>query len=127
MASKLPLQTDLVGSEAHLTIDQSVYCREAVLRAAHWYTDRFLLTISSPNSETLSVTLRAKEKGHDIERAAQEFENSLVDAQLRVEIGRETAGIRELIVAKALAEGDLLDEAPTGEWRELRGSEAKRR
>jgi hypothetical protein len=47
-----------------------------------------------------------------------EFENSLLDAQLRVEIARETAVVRELIVAKAFAEGDLLEDSPVGDWKD---------
>jgi His-Xaa-Ser system protein HxsD len=52
-----------------------------------------------------------------------DFENALLDAQLRVEISRETSQIRELIVAKAFAEGDLLDDAPVGDWRDPVGTQ----
>jgi hypothetical protein len=44
-----------------------------------------------------------------------EFENALLDHQLRFEIARETATLRELIVAKAFAEGDVLEDPPVGD------------
>jgi His-Xaa-Ser system protein HxsD len=51
-----------------------------------------------------------------------DFQNAILDFQLRIEIGRETGPIRELIVAKAFAEGDLLDEPPVGDWRDPVGT-----
>jgi hypothetical protein len=49
-----------------------------------------------------------------------EFENALLDHQLRFEIARETATLRELIVAKAFAEGDVLEDPPVGDDRDYR-------
>jgi His-Xaa-Ser system protein HxsD len=44
--------------------------------------------------------------------------NSLVDAQLRVEIQAETSGIRELIIAKAFAESGVLEDLPPGTFQD---------
>ena len=112
-------------TEVVVLIDESVYSRAAVLRALHWYTDRLLIQISAQNAPHLAVTLRAKNGASNLSAVLAEFENSLLDAQLRVVIGRETAAIRELIVAKAFAEGDLLDDPPVGDWRDPVASSGK--
>jgi len=40
--------------------------------------------------------------------------DALLDSQLRVEIQAETAGVRELIIAKAFAESGVLEDPPPG-------------
>ncbi len=107
---------EVCGLELTIRIDETVYSKEAVLRACHWFTDRCYLFISRSEPNVLSVRVRAKPGGLDLRAVAGEFQNALLDAQLRVEIAHETAKIRELIVAKAFAEGDLLEDAPVGEW-----------
>src|SRR5437660_11602171 len=89
------------AAELLLEFDPAIYSRDAILRAAHWFSDRFYLVIVREDSTRISVRLRAKTEVFDPERTAAEFHNSLLDAQLRIEIARESAGIRELIVAKA--------------------------
>jgi hypothetical protein len=41
-----------------------------------------------------------------------------LDWQVRLDIQRETASLRELIVAKAFAEGNLLEDSPIGDDRD---------
>jgi hypothetical protein len=43
-----------------------------------------------------------------------EIFDAFVDSQLRVEIQAETAGVRELIIAKAFAESGVLEDPPPG-------------
>jgi His-Xaa-Ser system protein HxsD len=107
-----------IGSEVIFVIDETVYSRRAVLRASHWYTDKFFVSISTAKTGTLAVTLRPKKETTDLDRLVNEFEGVVLDAQLKIEIGDETATIRELIVAKAFAEGDLLDDSPFADWRD---------
>ena len=104
------------GSEVTLRLDESVYSREAVLRACNWFTDRVSLTVSEAGPGKIDVRLKAHPGKVDLESLIGELENALLDAQVRIEISRETAAVRELIVAKAFAEGDLLEDAPAGEW-----------
>jgi His-Xaa-Ser system protein HxsD len=108
--------------EGTLTFDESIYSRDVVLRASYWFADRCYVSISHAEPGKLSVTIKAKNSGTDLDALLGEFQNTLLDCQLRVEISRETAQIRELIVAKAFAEGDLLDDAPKGDWRDPIGA-----
>jgi|SRR5579872_2236542 len=117
MSKPDPLDIDGDGSIATLTVDESVYCVEAVRHATYWFTDRCFVTLSR-SSGMISVRLQPKNEKVDLRLVASELKDALLDAQLRVEIGRETADVRSLIVAKAFAEGDLLEENPVGDWRD---------
>jgi His-Xaa-Ser system protein HxsD len=112
------VRVEVRGPELTIRIDETVYSRDAVLRACHWFTDRCYLIVSHQDEGSFLVRIRAKADGLNLEAVAGDFENALLDAQLRVEIGRETGKIRELIVAKAFAEGELLDDPPVGDWRD---------
>ncbi len=109
-------------ASATLLLDENIYCREAVLLASDWFTDRCYVSISRPGPGKLAVAIKSKTSRTELEPLLSEFQNALLDFQLRVEIGRETKQIRELIVAKAFAEGDLLDDAPVGDWHDPVGA-----
>ncbi len=123
-SSSLAVRVERSGSTVKISIDESIYSREAILRAAHWYTDRVSIALSR-EGQRLVLDLTPKTFGLDVEGVLAQFESSLLDAQLRVEIGRETAKVRELIVAKSFAEGDLLDDQPSGDWRDPMSSPKK--
>jgi His-Xaa-Ser system protein HxsD len=86
----------------------NVYPLEAVKRAAHEFTDRAYVFIAS-EAETSVVTLRPKLESEDPQKLAGDFCNSLLDHALRIEIGSATRQIRDLLVAQAFVEADLLD------------------
>jgi His-Xaa-Ser system protein HxsD len=100
-----------------LIVEESIYSKDALLRTCYWFTDRCYLFISRLGPNQFSVRIRAKSRGLPLESISGEFENALLDQQLRQDIDRETARLRELIVAKAFAEGDL-DDAPVGDDRD---------
>jgi len=104
--------------DVRLLVDETVYSREAVLRACYWFTDRCYLFVSRPGPQRLLVSIRAKPGGPSLDGVAGDFGNALLDHQVRQEIERETSRIRELIVAKAFAEGNLLDDPPVGDDRD---------
>lgn len=99
-------------------IDETIYSREAVLRACYWFTDRSYLFISRPSSGHLTVTVRAKPGGPALEVVAGDFGNALLDQQVRIDIERETRALRELIVAKAFAASGALEDPPVGDDRD---------
>jgi His-Xaa-Ser system protein HxsD len=101
-----------------LSVDESIYSRDALLRACYWLTDRCYVFIFRENQRGFVVQLRAKSSTEDLQTIAGEFENRLLDQQLRLDIARETGSLRELIVAKAFAETDLLDDPPVGDDRD---------
>lgn len=100
--------------EIILLVDEAIYARSALLKTCYWFTDRCYIFVSRIDERHFAVNLTAKPDGQALETIAGEFENALLDHQLRFEIGRETAVLRELIVAKAFADGDLLEDPPVG-------------
>src|SRR6266481_5889785 len=100
--------------EIILLVDEAIYSRSALLKTCYWFTDRCYVFISRIDERHFAVNLTAKPDGQALEAIAGEFENALLDHQLRFEIGKETAVLRELIVAKAFADGDLLEDPPIG-------------
>jgi His-Xaa-Ser system protein HxsD len=112
------VQFRLGDSSIVFVVDEAIYSRGAILRALHWYSDQFGISTSTEPDGTFVITMRSKKQNADFQQLANEFENKLLDAQLRIEIRDETSRIRELIVAKAFAEGDLLDDTPIGDWRD---------
>lgn len=108
----------LNGEELVVDVDETIYSREAVLRACYWFTDRCYLFISRAAPGRLTIAIRSKRGGETLPQVAGEFSNALLDQQVRLDIERDTRGVRELIVAKAFAEGNILDDPPVGDDRD---------
>jgi His-Xaa-Ser system protein HxsD len=117
---------DVQNGIARLQIDESLYSREAVLRTSYWFTDRCYVFISRPQPGCLLVSLRVKDPLPTLENprpisvgtVAGEYQNALLDQQLRIDIERETKVIRELLVAKAFSEAGVMDDPPPGDPRD---------
>jgi len=102
--------------EITFLVDENIYRRSALLRACYWLTDRCYVFISREGENFFGVNLRLKKhSGAELQTIAGEFANSLLDFELRAQIDEETTTVRELIVAKAFAEGNLLDDQPVGD------------
>ena len=114
------------GNTAVLSVDESIYSRDAVLRTSYWFTDRCYLFISRPERGTLVVSIRLKESKPTLERPVPdlletvvgEFQNTLLDQQLRIDIEQQTRTVRELLVAKAFSEAGVMDDLPPGDFRD---------
>ncbi len=112
------LSTTVAEDALTLLVDESIYSRETLLRTCYWFTDRCYLFVSRSGPNLFSVRIRAKAKASDLGTISGEFENALIDQQVRQDIEGETSRLRELIVAKAFAEGQGLDDAPVGDDRD---------
>ena len=99
-------------------VEEHVFCQEAVERAAYWFTDHYHLDIRRDAPGILVVSFDPKAKDYSTKDIEPEFRDALIDAQLRIRIAQETKDIRNVIVAKAFAEGNLLDDAPVSDWRD---------
>ena len=104
-----------------LPVDETVYGLEAIFKTCYLFTDRCYLFLSRLPASSIAVQIKAKQGGMSLEQVAGEFCNELINQRVRVDIARETGKIRELIVAKALAEGNLLE---TDLSPDVQGSEA---
>src|SRR6202035_4136353 len=93
-----------------ITIDLEIYPLDAASRCAYEFTDRAFVFISlSDDEKRVIARFRARDASNDLTSTIGEFSNRLLDHKLRLQIGSETRSIRELIVAQAFVEADLLD------------------
>jgi His-Xaa-Ser system protein HxsD len=106
---------------ATISLDRKIYSQSAVLRACYWFGKDLYCHVSQSNeSLDVAVTLRVSSptldqpKVRTIDEWLPELFDALLDSQLRVEIQAETAGVRELIIAKAFAESGVLEDPPPG-------------
>jgi His-Xaa-Ser system protein HxsD len=110
-------------SSALIYLDPRIYSREAILRAAYWFTNIAFIKISPSSTDSrIVVQVRIKESRPTLESPEPakladvigEFCNSLLDFELRRQVETETAGIRQLILAKAFSESGILEDEPPG-------------
>lgn len=113
------------GSEASLTLtlDSRQFSREAALKVAYWFTRDLYIDFPPSTTEHLfEVVLRAKCPTPTLDNPApktldelvSDFRNALIDSELRIQVQRETSGVRELLLAKAFAEAGVLEGSPSG-------------
>jgi His-Xaa-Ser system protein HxsD len=93
-----------------LEVDTAIYSLEALFRVCYAYTERCYLFLEPATREpVVTVRITAKKSDCDLNIIACEFSNSLIDERVRRDIAAETMSIRELIVAQAFAEADIID------------------
>jgi His-Xaa-Ser system protein HxsD len=99
------------GSRIAFEIDTALYSADAIFRAAYRFTDRCYIHLARRPEEPslVVVTLTAKRPDAELRPIIGELCNELIDQQIRLDLARETGPLRELIVAQAFAEGNLLD------------------
>ena len=86
-----------------VTVDLTLYCRDAILNTAYLFTDRYYVDVKTIDEKTASVRMVPKDSAVRQENILQEFMNELVDQQLRTRLRRETAEIHRMIIAEAFA------------------------
>lgn len=93
-----------------LEVDTAIYSLEALFRVCYSFTDRCYLFLEPATKDTgVVVRITGKKPDFDLDTVAGEFSNALIDERVRRDIATETMSIRELIVAQAFAEVDILD------------------
>lgn len=93
-----------------VSVDTTVYTTDALFKACYTFTDRCYLFLSpTENPRVIKVRFAPKSSECDLAMMAGEFCNELIDQWVRQQIAAETGAIRELIVAQAFAEADLID------------------
>ena len=105
-----PIGLSLGEATAVLQIDTTLYGVDAVLRACYKYTDRcYLFLARQPEDEHhIHVYFMSKPKT-SLPDILGEFCNELIDQNIRLALSQEFGPVRELIVAQAFSEGNLLD------------------
>ena len=91
-------------------VDLSLYSLRALFRACYKLTSSCYVFMSrTPDPTWLVVTLFAKTPEPVNVSLLGELHNELLDQQIRESLEAEMGPLREMIVAQAFAEGNLLD------------------
>jgi len=86
-----------------IKVDLSIYKQEAITAAVYRFTDRYFVSQNGVDNG-IEVTFTAKpEQVVKSELLAKEFENELIDQQIRYDTEQKFGEIRNLIVKQAFA------------------------
>ena len=91
-----------------LKYNRNLYCKEALLKAAFNFTDKAYIHLSQTENEYI-VDFVIKE-GNTV--SEQEFDNEMIFQTMRHNVYLETADIRKIMVARAMASTIINDEEP---------------
>jgi His-Xaa-Ser system protein HxsD len=98
------------GKTYILTVDTAIYSTDAVLKTCYLFLDQCYFFLSSSGSEETKIDVYATQiHDSDMESVLGQFANQLTLQEVRQKVAAETQVIREIIVAQALTEGDVLD------------------
>lgn len=81
-------------------IDQNIYEKEAILQSCYKFTNNFHINIQQFEGH-IEVQFKGKNKNIELGCIALEFENELIDQQIRLTTSREFKSIREELFKKA--------------------------
>lgn len=95
------------GQILYTVVDLEVYPLAVLLKVAHKFTDRCYLHLQFEGESAVGVRFRGK-KGADCTSVAGDFCNELIDQTLRLQVNQETEEVRNLILAHALSNTNLL-------------------
>jgi His-Xaa-Ser system protein HxsD len=95
--------------EIIVSVDASVYRLSAVKKAAYRLGDRCFVQIEAPAEGRIQVRLTAKSENAPLDTLQGDFQNELLDQDLRESIALETERVRNVILAQAFSGASLTD------------------
>ncbi len=99
------------GGTYCISVDTSLYSPQAILKTCYLFLDQCYLFVDAENSETseVKVYFSSSDENTDLRKIIGEFSNRLIWQEVRQKVWAETQTVREIIVAQALTEGNILD------------------
>jgi His-Xaa-Ser system protein HxsD len=94
---------------AIVDLDLAVYRLASIKKAAYKFGGRCHVRIEALAEDKVRVTLTPKRLLESIGHLTGEFQNEVLDQELREDVAAETAGVRNLIIAQAYSQTSLLD------------------
>lgn len=112
-----------VDEVARYAVDTDLYSLEALFRACYAFTDRCYLFLRRSGLSEVTVEFRARRPGVFLADEVGAFANELIDQRVRADLRRETAHIRDWIVAQAFIEADLSPDDALFQLRSAEGAD----
>ncbi len=94
-----------------LKFSKEMYAKEAIIKAAYFFTDRYYMELNSDNNYYY-VEMNTK-NGQTEADAEKEFMNEVLVQTTRLSISKQTKNIREMIIGRALA-STIIDDKDSG-------------
>lgn len=85
---------------------KEIYSKEALIRAAYSFTDRFYLHLDC-DEESYYVSLKPKNPSYTVQM--ETFQNELLAQMVRIQIREQTKTVRELLLARAFSSTIIVD------------------
>ncbi|HVG24364.1 MAG TPA: His-Xaa-Ser system protein HxsD [Thermoanaerobaculia bacterium] len=92
-----------------LDVDLSIYPLDVVLRACHALSGRCSVALHRTAGDVVRLDFAARDVADPLDDVPRLLHDALLDFTVRATIAAETKVIRELLVAQAFCEADLLD------------------
>ena len=98
-------------------VDATLYPKEAIFKCLYWYSNKFrtgIDLVSTIYQITLAPLSTVVAETENLTETLEQLERDLIDFNLRHIVTQETRNVRDLLIAKAFANGEF-DEEPPGE------------
>ena len=93
--------------------EASIYSKDALFKCLYWYSDKFQVSINSVEDKYYEIKLKPNSSfvisNEDLQYYLLKLERDIIDFNLRDIITKETANVRDLLIAKAFSHFDSED------------------
>ncbi|MDZ4196104.1 MAG: His-Xaa-Ser system protein HxsD [Candidatus Izemoplasmatales bacterium] len=100
-------------SSVILTIDSNLYSIDVIHKCFYWLCNRCTVDIQK-GENCFEISLTNIQDRQPFEKIVSKVKSNLIDFKTRELIYKETKNIREMLIAKAFAHEDDLEEPPPG-------------
>ncbi len=90
-------------TEMTISIDTSIFSKQAIMNTSYWYTDRIFISFQDESDKKINIKFQKRNNKIDLDMIINEFKNDLIDHELRVKLNKEFKLIREEIVNRAFS------------------------
>lgn len=96
-------------------VDHSMVSTDSLLKTLYWLSREFVCEVVERSDSSSTILISAKKESDWTEQDIRElFHTNVLDFALRERVNAETAGVRDLLLAKAFSESGVLEDAPVG-------------
>jgi His-Xaa-Ser system protein HxsD len=112
--------------ELLFSVDLRLVSKEAVYKCVYWFTSDYDVAVEMSTDDVIGLKLRKRNgecfSAEEARVLRSQLHREMIDYNLRDIIAKETANVRDLLIAKAFSHGEL-DEPPTGNIADVVGLE----
>lgn len=89
------------GNVLFIIVDKNIFDKVAILKTCYIFQDRCYLSVESENNSSIKIKASPKKEKVDLREISKQFNNELIDQQIRYENDLLFSDIRKLIVEQA--------------------------